>query len=112
MQTVCPYKEVTQKENGARRSSISLGKGPQGNSWAPGQRGQRLVMAGGAHCPPIRTGRKTEIIFKCGEVDQLLRVEEFETCVYGASRSYMYSACRCTCTACCAVAHWQCRAVH
>jgi hypothetical protein len=81
--TVCPYKDVTQQENGARRSSISLGKGPRGNSWAPGQRGKRLVMTGGAHCPPIGTGRKTEIQFECGDKDALLRVEEFETCVYG-----------------------------
>ena len=74
---------MTQKENGARRSSVSLGKGPGGNSWAAGQRGKRLVMTGGAHCPPIGTGRKTEIQFECGETDTLLRVEEFETCVYG-----------------------------
>ena len=34
--------------------SLSLCLSP--NSWAPGQRGKRLVMTGGAHCPPVGTG--------------------------------------------------------
>ena len=58
-----------------------IGLRPAGNSLdASG----RLVMAGGQHCPPIGTGRKTLVSFECGEEDKLLRVEEFETCVYVA----------------------------
>ena len=82
--------EVTQVEKQGKgtgqQSRVTLAKGvlPGEESWVSGLYGTRLRMGGGTHCPPIRAGRSTELVFKCALEDRLLSMEEFETCAYVA----------------------------
>jgi len=50
-------------------------------TWEPADRFSTLVMHGGDMCPGDNP-RKTKIKFVCGTVDQILYVNEVDTCVY------------------------------
>jgi hypothetical protein len=74
---ICPFKITTQTELKNRRQRVVISE-----SYGYWKNDKVMVANRGKYCAPINTGRSTEIHFKCGIKDQVLSVEEFETCVY------------------------------